>query len=223
MFSQGESLLMMSGFFSAINSFSDQFENMGNISELKLSNNNVKLSFLRDNTLPNLVYLATFDDASNGVNVQRALRKISRTFLQKYNINQILSWRGRKDSFKAFEEVISDYVEDEKSESETEFKEKVVDLFKNVEEKLNENLNPRKNSEKIEVPHYYNIVPSSRTSKKVNPRYYLTGKPAHRILLEIDGEKNINQIASKLSMPQEQVYNICKNFVKLGFISLDDF
>lgn len=223
MFSQGESLLMMSGFFSAINSFSDQFENMGNVSELKLSNNNVKLSFLRDNNLPNLVYLATFDESSNGVNVQRALRKISRTFLQKYNVNQILSWRGRKDTFKAFEEIISDYVDDEKTENEKEFKEKIVDLFKNVEEKINENINSPRNQEEKDVPFYSNLIPISRTAKKVNPRYYITGKPAHRILLEVDGEKNINQIASKLSLSQEQVYNICKNFVKLGFVSLDDF
>jgi len=222
MFSQGESLLMMSGFFSAINSFSDQFEDLGTVSELKLSNNNVKLSFLRDNNLPNLVYLATFDEDSKGINVQRALRKISRSFLQKYNVNQILNWRGRKDTFKAFEDLVSEYVEDEKSESEIEFKEKVVGLFKDVEEKLNENV--KKSEDKIsDVPSYYNIIPISRTSKKINPRYYLSGKSAHRILLEIDNEKSINCIAKSLGLSQEQVYNICKNLVKLGFIILDEF
>ena len=88
-FSQSDTLILVSGFFTALNSFSDSFEDLGTISELKLSNNDLKLSFLKDNSIPNLIYLATFDESSKSVNVKRVLRKISRTFLQKYNISEI--------------------------------------------------------------------------------------------------------------------------------------
>ncbi len=219
-FSQGESLLMMSGFFSAINSFSDQFEKLGTVSELRLSKNDLKLSFLRDRNLPNLTYLATFDETSKGVNVQRALRKISRNFLQKYNANQILNWRGRKDKFKDFEEDIEKFVDDEKKEKEIEFKEKVVDLFKNIEEKITEDKNSSIKKEDINIPDYYNHVPASKISKNVNPSYYLTSKKSIKIFKEIDGEKSIDKISNLLSLNQKEVYNICKNLVKLGFIAL---
>ena len=92
-FSQADSLLLVSGFFSALNSFSDSFEDLGTISELKLSNNDLKLSFLKDSSIPNLLYIATYDEKSKAINVLRILRKVSRTFLQKFNINEILNWR----------------------------------------------------------------------------------------------------------------------------------
>ena len=102
-FTQGDNLIMVSGFFSALNSFSDSFDDLGTISELKLSNNELKLSFLKDSSIPNLIYLATYDDKSKGVNVQRTLRKIARSFLMKYNINQIINWNGKIDAFRSFE------------------------------------------------------------------------------------------------------------------------
>ena len=82
-FSKTDTLIMVSGFFSALNSFSDQFEDLGSISELQLTKSNFKLSFVKDPSIPNLLYLATFDKSSKSVNVQRYLRKISRTFLKK--------------------------------------------------------------------------------------------------------------------------------------------
>ena len=82
-FSKTDTLVMVSGFFSALNSFSDQFEDLGSISELQLTKSNYKLSFVKDPSIPNLLYLATFDKDSKGINVQRYLRKISRTFLKR--------------------------------------------------------------------------------------------------------------------------------------------
>jgi len=84
---------MVSGFFSALNSFSDSFEELGTISELKLSNNDLKLSFLKDSSIPNVIYIATYDEKSKPVNVLRILRKLSRTFIQKFSIDAILNYR----------------------------------------------------------------------------------------------------------------------------------
>ena len=230
LFSKTDDLIMISGFFSALNSFSDQFDNLGSISELKLSNSDSKLSFLRDQSIPNLVYLASFDEKSKGVNVQRYLRKISNTFLKKYNIDQITKWCGRSNTFKSFEEIIEQFVDDEKKESEVKFKEKVVKLFNNVKEKIEDDkiISESNNSLdlKIEevkeevVPDYYNSIPIFKISNRINPKYYLTGKFSHKVFNFIDCKKSIKLIAEELETTPEKVYNICKNLIKLGFISL---
>ncbi|MFW9950198.1 MAG: hypothetical protein ACFFKA_08745 [Candidatus Thorarchaeota archaeon] len=224
-FTQSDTLILVSGFFTALNSFSDSFEDLGTISELKLSNNDLKLSFLKDNSIPNLIYLATFDESSKSVNVRRVLRKISRIFLQKYNISEILNWKGRKDAFKSFESILGAFIEEEMRESDSKFKERVEDLFKCVEEKINEetSLKALKSQLKVsdDLPSYCNQIPSFIILKKVNPKNFLTGESAHRVFYKIDGKKTIRNITEDLNLPHEQVYNICKNLIKLGFISLN--
>lgn len=232
MFSKQDNLIMISGFFSALNSFSDQFDDLGSISELKLSNNDFKLSFFKDTSIPNLIYLASYDDKSNSVNVRRYLRKISQTFLKKYNIAQISNWCGKADVFESFEEVIENFVEEEKNENEQGFKEKVVKLFNIMKEKLDENIDysefkvPKdlklENHKTIVEKHEFNIIPCFKTSSKVNPKYYLTGEISHRVFNQIDGKKSIRQIAEELNTTSETVHNICKVLVKMGFITFSN-
>lgn len=223
-FSHEDNLIMVSGFFTALNSFSDSFEDLGTISELKLSNNDFKLSFLKESSIPNLIYLATYDDDSKAVDVQRVLRKISFAFLNKYNINQILNWNGKTDAFQSFEHILNIYVTEEQEEKEEEFKEKVTELFKSVEEKISEEtclLALKTENETIEeLPEYCRQIPKFISSNKINPKYYLTGNTACKVYSEIDGKKSIKFITNKLNLEHEQVYNICKNLIKLGFINL---
>ena len=80
--SHEDNLIMISGFFAALNSFSDSFEDLGTISELKLSNNNLKLSFLKDSNVPDLIYLATYDEKSDLINAQQFLKNISNKFVK---------------------------------------------------------------------------------------------------------------------------------------------
>ena len=224
-FCHGDSLIMISGFFTALNSFSDSFEDLGTISELKLSNNDLKLSFLKDNSIPNLIYLATYDDTSKAVNVQRVLRKISKTFLMKYNINQILNWSGRVNAFKSFDEVLENYQYEEIEENDLSFKERVMDLFKNVEEKLNEESNlialREDNRKSPTVPGYCIQVPKSVSSLNINPKHYLTGEISYKVFNIINGVNSIERIAELVSSSHENVFNICKNLIKLGFITMD--
>ena len=117
MFIEQNDLIMVSGFFSALNSFSEEFDNFGPIKELKLTNTELKLSFLKDRSIPNLIYLATFDERSKGVNVQRALRKISRTFLTRYNIESIVNWSGRTDAFDGMRDLVKKYIDEEEEEN----------------------------------------------------------------------------------------------------------
>jgi hypothetical protein len=215
---------MVSGFFSALNSFSDSFEELGTISELKLSNNDLKLSFLKNPSIPNLIYIATYDEKSKPVNVLRILRKLSRTFIQKFSIDAILNWKGNTNAFKSFENILESFVEEEMNESDTDFKERVVELFKNVEEKLNEESNLQALRSKLDpppnLPPYCNQIPRFTILKKINPKYYLSGETSQKIFYQIDGKKSIRQITENLDLKHVQVYNICKNLIKLGFVSL---
>jgi hypothetical protein len=227
-FSRNDNLIMMSGFFSALESFSTNFEGLGDISELKLANNDTKLSFLREPSFPNLIYLATYDENSKSVNVQRFLRKVSNNFLRLYNTEQILNWRGRKDAFEGFKHFLSQYIEEESEEIENNFKEKVIDLFDNVKEKIAEsgNINSQivfnEEISKNKSPEYYSCIPCFKTSKKIEPRYFLSGKTSCNVFNSIDGKKSIDQIAKELNLNQKEVHNICKNLVKLGFINLKE-
>ena len=223
-FSETNSLIMVSGFFSALNSFSDSFEDLGTISELKLSNNDLKLSFLKDSSIPNLIYIATYDESSKPVNVLRILRKVSRTFLQKFSVEDILNWKGNVNAFRSFDDVLTIFVEEELKESDSGFKERVVALFKCVEEKINEETDLLALKSKLDpppnLPNYCNQVPRFTTLKKINPKYYLTGETSHKIFYQIDGKKSIRQITESLNLKHEQVYNVCKNLVKFGFVNL---
>lgn len=243
MFSGTNDLIMVSGFFSALNSFSDQFNNLGSINELRLSKNEYKLAFIKDKTVPNLIYLASFDETSKGINVQRYLRKISQSFLKKYNAQQLQKWSGRVDAFKQFESTIYQYVEQEKQESEAQFKEKVEDLFENVQKHLDEDeesdrdkqdkskdkeLKPRvQKREEKEAPQttaktknspHSMRIPKLKVPDDLNPKFYLTGETSIRIFHAIDGKKSILNLAQELNVPEIEIFNLCKNMVKLGLI-----
>ncbi|MFX0144618.1 MAG: hypothetical protein ACFE9C_11115 [Candidatus Hodarchaeota archaeon] len=222
LFSEVDNLIMVSGFFSALNSFSDSFEDLGTISELKLSNNNLKLSFLKDLHIPDLIYLATYDKTSNHEDVQKFLRKLSQSFLKEFNIDQILKWNGRLDSFKSFNNVIERIIEEETKTKTVQYNNQVVDWLRTFESEPDETLDLRTAPEIVEsLPEYYNYVPMFTTSKKINPKYYLTGEKSFKVYEQIDGKKSIIQISNQLNIQQNQVYNICKNLIKLGFISLN--
>ncbi len=222
LFSEVDNLIMVSGFFSALNSFSDSFESMGSISELKLSNNNLKLSFLKDMNIPELIYIATYDKNSNHAEVQEFLKKISNSFLKEFNVDQILNWNGRLDSFKSFYNVIERLIEDEEKTEKAQYNNQVVDWIRSFEREPNK---PQKQTTEPKIveslPEYYNYIPIFTTTKKINPRYYLTGEKSFRVYETINGEKSISQISNQLDIQHGQVYNICKNLIKLGFISLN--
>ncbi|MFX1395721.1 MAG: helix-turn-helix domain-containing protein [Promethearchaeota archaeon] len=229
-FTENNDIIMMAGFFSALNSFSEEFDNFGPIRELKLLNTELKLSFLKDSEVSNLIYLATFDDKSKGPNVQRVLRKISRTFVESYGEETIENWSGKSDSFIAINDKVDKFVKEEEKETEKVFRDKVGDLFKDVEEKLYETARQsNKNDDTFsesdfknqKFANYYEFVPFLKSSRKIDPQYYLTGETSQKIFKQINGQKSIDQIARELQINQEQVYNVCKNLIKIGFVSLD--
>jgi hypothetical protein len=182
----------------------------------------LKLSFLRDPHVPEIIFLATFDKSSDVKSVQRFLNKISGLFFEKFGIEQISKWNGKLGSFKTFEDTIESCVNENKAEEQTKPDTKAFDWLTSFESEeiteMKEEVEPI-NSD----PEYYSFIPSfiSSSSKGIDPRNYLTGDTSYKIYEKIDGIKSINQITIELSMEQNKVYNICKNLVKLGFISLN--
>jgi len=220
--SQEDNLIMISGFFSALNSFSDSFEEMGTISELKLSNNNLKLSFLKDSNVPDLIYLATYNNKSELIDVQQFLQKISNSFLNEYSVDQISNWNGKLDYFKDFLKIVERFLEEENKKNDDQTNNKIFEFFNSFIEDDLKPLEPKKEIKNVqENPEYYDYIPNFTTTKKINPKYYLTGETSFMVYELIDGRKSVNQISEELSLDQNQVYNVCKNLIKLGFISFN--
>jgi hypothetical protein len=65
---------------------------------------------------------------------------------------------------------------------------------------------------------YTDFIPSLKVSKKINPKYYLTGDSCLEVFNQINGKKTILEIAKNLNVNPELVFNICKNLIKLGFV-----
>ncbi len=220
--SREDNLIMISGFFSALNSFSDSFEDLGTISELKLSNNNLKLSFLKDSEIPDLIYLATYSNNSELTNVQGFLKAISKIFLQEFNVNQITNWNGKLDYFKSFEYAVNQFFEEEKKRNKFEEDNKLFKFLNSFVQEDSKSSQPKDQKDSNErSPEYYDYIPNFTTSKKINPKYYLTGDCSCKVYEQINGRNSITQIANNLNLDHRQVYNVCKNLIKMGFIKLN--
>ncbi len=118
--------------------------------------------------------------------------------------------------------MIEEFFKKEEKVNDAKYNEKVFDWIKSFEDISDNNQGVKNESETVDSdPEYFNFVPIFTTSKKINPKYYLTGDTSCKVYEEIDGKKSINQISIELCVNQNQVYNICKNLIKMGFISLN--
>jgi len=221
--SKNDNALMISGFFSALDSLSDQFQDFGNISELKLSND-MKLSFMRDPKIDNLIYIASTDIKSDEKSVKKILKKISSSFSNKYNANMLEKWSGKRADFKEFKEELEkiySYDDNLEESNNNQDMEEKLDVQKNHEENVNEDKNEQVIEEKIASKKnpFSSAKPILRIKSNSNPERFLTGEKAKKIFKEINGNNNIANIAQKLQYDEIEVFNICKNFTKMGLIS----
>lgn len=219
-FTDKDELILISGFLSALNSFSDQFEDLGNIRELKLSNTDLRLSFLKDSSIPNLIFLASFDNKSNSTEVEKFLINISKAFHKKYNNDKLRKWDGKMEDFESFEQEVNHYIKEEVNTRGENFKSRILNLV-DVVEKTNTNEMQADNNSKLneKKPKYNYYVPSLKISGNINPKHYLTGKDSIEVFHEIDGTRSIEIIAKNVNLSPQSVYNTCKNLIKLGFVS----
>ena len=92
-------------------------------------------------------------------------------------------------------------------------------------EKINEETSLKALKGQIEIPNdlplYCSQIPAFTTTKKVNPKFFLTGETSHKVFYKINGKRSIQEITKELNLNHEKVYNICKNLIKLGFVNLN--
>jgi hypothetical protein len=179
--SNQNNLILISGFLTALSSFSEEFEDLGSIKELKLSNSSLRLAFLKHKNLPNLIFLASYDESTNSINAQRFLRKMSYTFLKNYDLNQISNWDGNTETFINFANIVKSQVERISKEKDIDFKEKVLDLFEKIQKKIDNVavLNEKDNIDLKESKEIQNFIlksqkhiPILKISDNINPKYY---------------------------------------------------
>ncbi|MFX0139857.1 MAG: hypothetical protein ACFFDN_39820, partial [Candidatus Hodarchaeota archaeon] len=164
----------------------------------------------------------TYDNSSELIDVQRFLKKISHKFLKEFNIDQISNWNGKLNYFKSFDNVVNQHFEEEKRKNEAQDTNEAFEFLNSIVEEDIKSIEPKTDTENIEEsPEYYNYIPIFTSSKKINPKYYLTGINSCKVYEQINGKKSINQIAIYLNLNQNQVYNVCKNLIKMGFISFN--
>ncbi|TFF98733.1 MAG: winged helix-turn-helix transcriptional regulator [Promethearchaeota archaeon] len=222
----------MSGFLSALSSFSEEFKNLGTINEFKMSDSDLRLAFLKHHTIPNLIFLASFDKRTKGVNVQRFLRKTAYSFLKRFDITQLNNWDGNTKAFSSFAPILKRYANRITEENEIDFKEKVVELFDKIQNKIDTvaiydkkgHMGDEESVIEIEkqTSPFQTIIPVLKIADSINPDFYLTGSNSKNVLKKIDGKKSILEISNELDLSPEKVHSICKNLIKLGFIVLKE-
>ncbi len=230
--SNSNDVLLMSGFLSALSSFSKEFKDLGSINEFKMSESELRLAFLKHPSIPNLIFLASFDKTTSSVNVHRFLRQMSYSFLKQFDISCIENWDGNTKAFSSFIRIIKRHANNIINEKDVDFKEKVVELFDRIQQKI-DNVAIHEEKEKIEkkmmkerredsLSPFQHYIPISKISDSVNPDFYLTGSNSKRVLKKIDGKKSVQEIGRDLNLSPKIVHNICKNLIKLGFIELSE-
>ncbi|MHA1819661.1 MAG: hypothetical protein ACTSU2_01315 [Promethearchaeota archaeon] len=102
-----QKLTMISGFFSAINTFAENIENFGKIKELKMSRN-IKFSFYKpENTI--LIIISSSYQVLHEY-IEEILKGISDRFIQKYSEVLKRKWDGKVDVFGQFDNDIREFL-----------------------------------------------------------------------------------------------------------------
>lgn len=233
-------LTMVSGFLSAISSFASNLGSFGTMRELSMSDN-IKITFqkeqLRNNDL--LYVLITRNSESYEIN-NRLLRKISSHFAGRFRNELLAPWNGDVERFFMFEsELMQDYNEflDDMRVREhiLYLKQREIltkqlylhgktilgDQMENIQtqNQLREQSRPQSGMANLEAQ-ISNITPI----RKIDDRRVIESVSFSKITLQvfdaIDNQKTISEIAREVGISIQETFNVCKAFIKPGFIVL---
>lgn len=261
-------ITMISGFFSAINSFIKTIVNYGEISELKMTND-IKFSFFKPKNAIDLLFVGSSDCAVDQSMIKSLLSKISSEFVRKFPVIKGKKWCGEINMFQKFDENLSEIIkESELTSNQTSLeedypieklksalqsnkpsffeilenlksnsKEKVKRIEKrnsnNIiseiirkENKMHQNRNNNKftrNRSPSQISSsynsFYNLIPIKRIEINNGIHDLFAGEDSKRIYKLLDGNNDINSIGRLTGISQERIFNLCKGFIKKGFIS----
>jgi hypothetical protein len=189
-----DKITMISGFLSALNSFANNVDTLGNMKEMKMED--VSFMFFKPPNDHNLLFVG----ASKGKDIQAPmveaiLKKISSAFIRRFPFITENKWDGETEIFKEFESILENIMNHKDSLD-------PENLGANIS-KFDSALVPYKRIKKIYEKGIYDLF-SSLDSKKV--------------FQAIDGVKNLESIAEETDIPLIRVYSLCKSFIKMGLI-----
>ncbi len=189
-----DQITMISGFLSAINSFANNVDNLGNMKEMKMED--VSFMFFKPPNDHNLLFVG----ASKGKDIQAPLveamlKKISSAFIRRFPFITENKWDGETEIFKEFESILENIMQHKDSLD-------PENLGANIS-KFDAALVPYKRIKKIYERGIYDLF-SSMDSKVV--------------FQAINGLKNLESIAEETEIPLIRVYSLCKSFIKMGLV-----
>ena len=260
-------ITMISGFFSAINSFIKTVVNYGEISELKMTGD-IKFSFFKPKNAVDLLFVGSSDCAIKQSMMKILLNKISSEFIRKYPVIKGKEWCGETNIFD-FDDDLSEIIRDSEADNSSLFKEEKYpieklklalqsnkpsffeilenlttnsnDKTRRIERRISNNiiseiiskeniLHQNRNYEKftqnnppnqISGPYdsFYNLIPVRKVELSSGIHDLFAGEDSRRIYKLLDGYNDISDLGRLTGISQERIFNLCKGFIKKGFIS----
>ena len=198
--SQGneDQITMISGFLSAINSFANNVDNLGNMKEMKMED--VSFLFFKPPNDNNLLFVgASKGKDIQGPMVEAMLQKISSAFIRRFPFITTNKWDGETEIFKDFDNILENIMKHKETMKQLNAPECVGGNIS----KFDASLVPYKRIKKIFEQGIYDLF-SSNDSKLV--------------FQQIDGTKSLETISETTDVPLNRVYSLCKSFIKMGLV-----
>ena len=231
-----DQLTMISGFLCAVSSFASNLGRYGSMRELSMSEH-IKITFhkeqLRNSEL--LFVLITKDSDSYEVN-RRLLMRLAGRFYIKFRNELNAPWNGDVERFNCFyNEMMRDYDE---FMHDMRVREHILYLkqreilarqiysrsrgagfscFQENERSFmirdaNEGSKPRLDSQ---ISH---VIPIPKVENSTLIESVSLSNFAIEVFQKIDGNKSLQRIAGEMNVSVQEVFNVCKSFVKSGFV-----
>jgi len=202
-FDSEDNITMISGFFSALNSFANTLGDFGNMKEIKLKN--VKFTFyIPDEAKNSNLMLISKSDSNTPENlINTLLNRISSKFIRKFPSILKKEWNGRSEIFQTFKKELNEILNE---------------INNNNTSLSNQDLS---NHSLTTTNTYYKLIPQRNCQNDQSILEYLSGEIPIKIFNEINGFNTISNIAEKIGVSTEKVWLFCKSFLKQGLIKLN--
>ena len=191
-----DQITMISGFLSAINSFANNVDTLGNMKEMKMED--VSFLFFKPPNDNNLLFVgASKGKDIQGVMVEAMLKKISSAFIRRFPFITENRWDGETEVFKDFENILEKIIHHK-------------DSLENPQECIGGNIS------KFDAA----LVPYKRIKKIYEKGIYdlFSSNDTKLVFQAIDGLKDLETIGEETEVPLTRVYSLCKSFIKMGLV-----
>ena len=191
-----DQITMISGFLSAINSFANNVDTLGNMKEMEMED--VSFLFFKPPNDNNLLFVgASKGKDIQGTMVEAMLKKISSAFIRRFPFITENRWDGETEVFKDFENILEKIIHHK-------------DSLDNPQECVGGNIS------KFDAA----LVPYKRIKKIYERGIYdlFSSNDSKMVFQAIDGVKDMETIGEETDVALTRVYSLCKSFIKMGLV-----